>query len=405
MEYKAYYGLPDKVVFCRECVISNQRPGSTVEFTNKNLKKETIQFNEEGICSACQYNRQKKEIDYQRRQEALFEFLDRYRKSDGTYDVIVPSSGGKDSSFTTHCVKTKYKMNPLAVTWAPHIYTEVGWRNFNNLSRTGGVDSILYTPNGDLHRLLTRLAFENLCHPFQPFIHGQKIIGPSMALKFGVSLVMYGENQAEYGNDIRDNLRNTMDYSFFSVDNPLEMVMGGMAVRDIIEKYGFSLKDFAPYIPPKADDLRSRNIQVHYLGFYERWDPQEMYYYASEHTGFQAAPERSIGTYSKYTEIDDILIPFHFYTTYIKFGIGRATYDAAQEIRNGKIAREEGVALVRKYDGEFPEKYFKQFLEYMNISEERFWEVVDNARSPHLWKKENNRWVLRHAVAEELEVI
>jgi hypothetical protein len=89
---------------------------------------------------------------------------------------------------------------------------------------------------------------------------------------------------------------------------------------------------------------------------------------------------------------------FHYYTTLIKFGIGRASYDAAQEIRNGKITREEGVNLVKKYDQEFPIKYFKEFLEYINISEDLFRETVDKFRSPHLWCRENGEWKLRHAV-------
>jgi hypothetical protein len=89
---------------------------------------------------------------------------------------------------------------------------------------------------------------------------------------------------------------------------------------------------------------------------------------------------------------------FHYYTTLIKFGIGRATYDAAQEIRNGKITREEGVQLVRKYDQEFPKKYFKEFLEYISISEEEFRDTVNKFRSPHLWTKEKEVWTLRHAV-------
>ena len=89
---------------------------------------------------------------------------------------------------------------------------------------------------------------------------------------------------------------------------------------------------------------------------------------------------------------------FHYFTTYIKFGIGRATYDAAQEVRNGKITREEAVQLVRLYDHEFPKKYFKEFLDYISISEVEFWETVDKFRSPHLWDKIEENWVLRHVV-------
>jgi hypothetical protein len=230
------YGLPSKVLFCQKCVISNQRPSSVVEFEHKKTNiKPTINFDENCICDACKFNEAKQmEIDWLKREEQLIELLDKHRRSDGGYDVIVPGSGGKDSAYTAHILKYKYGMNPLTVTWAPHKYTEIGWRNFENWMHVGGLDNVLFTPNGILHRYLTQQAFLNLLHPFQPFIVGQRIIGPLMAAKFGVNLVMYGENQAEYGNNSDENYRPTMDAKFFSTNNPKEMILGGKFVKDII---------------------------------------------------------------------------------------------------------------------------------------------------------------------------
>ena len=144
-------------------------------------------------------------------------------------------------------------------------------------------------------------------------------------------------------------------------------------------------------------------IEVHYLGYYLSWDPQECYYYAVDNTGFQANPERTEGTYSKYSSIDDKIDPFHYFTTLIKFGLGRCSYDASQEVRNGKITREEAEYLVDKYDMEFPHKYFKEFIQYMGISEDQFWDAVEEHRSPHIWKKCGNDWKLRHTAAKSGE--
>ena len=397
---KALFGLPEQVVFCKRCVISNQRPNSTVEFKNvKDEEKATINFDKDEICDACRYQDSKaSNIDWEKREDALKSLCDLHRNNNGDYDVIVPGSGGKDSAYASHVLKYKYGMNPLTVTWAPHKYTEIGWKNFENWIHEGGLDNILFTPNGKLHRYLTKEAFTNLLHPFQPFIVGQRIIGPMMAAKFNVKLVFYGENQAEYGNNVDENYTPTMDKKFFSVDDPMDIMLGGKSIRDIISETDFKLNDFKPYVPPKAEYLESKGVEVHYLGYYLPWDPQECYYYATENTGFQSNSERTEGTYSKYSSIDDKIDMFHYLTTLVKFGIGRATYDAAQEIRNNKITREEGVQLVRKFDQEFPNKYFKDFLEYISLSESEFHNILDKFRSPHLWEKIDGEWVLKHAV-------
>ena len=89
---------------------------------------------------------------------------------------------------------------------------------------------------------------------------------------------------------------------------------------------------------------------------------------------------------------------FHFYMRYIKFGLGRCVDDTAHEIRDGHITREEGVTLMRKYEGEFPQKYFQEFLEHLNITQTHFWDVVDSWRPKHLWKKIGNKWELKHPI-------
>ena len=91
------------------------------------------------------------------------------------------------------------------------------------------------------------------------------------------------------------------------------------------------------------------------------------YYYSVEHGGFRPAPERTQGTYSKYNSIDDKIDDFFYYTTYIKYGIGRTTYDAAQEIRNEEITLEEGKALCKKFDGEYPDRFEKEIFQYLSL--------------------------------------
>ncbi|MGE4352876.1 MAG: N-acetyl sugar amidotransferase [Oscillospiraceae bacterium] len=398
---KAYYGLPEKVAFCKQCVMSNQRPASAIEFRHTiESKKRTLHIDDDGVCDACRTAEGKDQIDWAKREQELLELLDKYRKSDGSYDCIVPGSGGKDSAYQAHVLKYKYGMNPLTVTWPPILYTDYGYQNFKNWIDVGGFDNISFYRNGRAMKILTKLAIENLFHPFQTFIIGQKNIAPKIALKFNIPLIFYGENEAEYGNPIADNSTSLRDKSYYTYKHIDDIYLGGISINEIIKQYDLRLSDLTSFLPAPYEDLEKSKIEVHYLGYYLKWTPQEVYYYAVENTGFKARPFRTQGTYSKYNSIDDKIDDLHYYTTFIKFGIGRATYDASQEIRNHHLTREEGVTLVKKFDGEFPDRYFDEIMDYLEINPEYFkHELTDKFRSPHLWKKVNGEWKLRHTVA------
>lgn len=396
---EAYYGLPQEVKFCAKCVMSNQRPASTVEFKHTaDSKKTTMQFDENGICDACRTAEIKENINWGMREEELIKLLDKHRKNDGSYDCLVPGSGGKDSAYQAHVLKYKYGMNPLTVTWPPILYTDYGLKNWKNWLDSG-FDNISFYRNGKVMKLLTRLSIENLLHPFQTFILGQKNLAPKIAAAHGINLIFYGENEAEYGNPIADNMTSLRDKSYYSFEHLNEIYLGGVTVSELIEKYDVRLSDIMAFLPPKAEDLEKANIEVHYLGYYLKWTPQEVYYYAVENTGFKARPFRTQGSYSKYSGIDDKIDDLHFYTTYIKFGIGRTSYDASQEIRNKHLTREEGVALVKRFDGEFPDRYFEDVMKYIEMEPEHFHELCNKFRSPHLWGKDAaGEWKLRHNV-------
>lgn len=381
---KKQYDLPKEIKFCKRCVISNQRP--------------RIGFNEEGVCSACVYaDHKNKEIDWEKREQELIALLKRFKKNDGSYEVLVPASGGKDSAFVAHMLKYKYGMNVLTVTWSPHLYTDIGWKNFQSMIHVGGLDNLLGTPNGIIHRKLTKLSFEILGDPFLPFIYGQINFPMQIALKHNISLVMYGENgEVEYGGDMKNAYIPTRDYK----SDHAKHYFSGITPQDFLQ-HNISEQDLLPYMAPPNEALDKMGAEIHFFGYYHKWIPQENYYYAVEHTGFSANPVRNEGTYSKYASMDDRIDGFHYYLSFIKFGIGRTTSDAAHEVRDKHITREEAAALVAKYDGEFPQKYFKEFLTYCDIDEAYFWNVIDGWRMDHIWKKVDGQWKLRHTVNKD----
>lgn len=408
-ELEVYYGLPREVRFCKLCNMSNQQPMSSNEYKHgKDSTKSTMAFDEEGVCHACRFNQMKADgrIDWDERERELIELCNQYRRDDGSYDCIVGGSGGKDSAYQSHILKYKYGMHPLTVTWSPHLYTDIGWKNFQQWLHVGGFDNYLFTPNGKIHRLLTRNATLNLLHPFQPFILGQKTFVAKMATRFNIPLIFYGEMPGEYGEQVSHKTsgyaqdRESAESEGYTLD-PIsnldlrDVLLGGKPVGEYLDE-GVPLVELNSYLPQDPDILAKKGIDFKYLGYYLRWVPQESYYYAVENTGFEANPLRTEGTYSKYNSLDDKTDGFFYYTRWIKFGVGRTMMDSAQEIRNNHITREEGNALMRRFEGEYPMRYETEFLDYISMTREEFLETCDRFRSPHLWMAGNDGWRLRH---------
>ena len=350
MAEKNKNGLPIEVKYCIKCNLSNQRPTSVNEyFHTKETKHSTVEFDQNGVCYACNFVKKEfdQTIDWKEREKELIELCNKHRKNNGEYDCIVPGSGGKDSIFASHILKYKYKMNPLTVTWAPHLYSDMGWKNFQNWIHKGGFDNYLYSPNPKTQKEITRQATKNILHPFQPFILGQKTFALKMAAKFNTPLIFYGEMGGKGGkkNKITDKSFNeTKDQKGFEID-PLEgkkfeeTFLGGKKVQNYLDD-GMNLNDFESYRPIDPELRYKKKIEFYYLSYFLRWTPQENFYYAVRHADFLANSQRTDGTYTKYVSFDDKLDGF-YYTSYIKFGIGRAMLESADEIRHGHTTKKK----------------------------------------------------------------
>ena len=380
----------DKEVFyCSRCVNSNQRPGLT--------------FDENKVCDACEYADLKyTQIDWGKREQELKTLLDRFRSKDGSFDVIVPSSGGKDSCLVAHQLKYKYDMHPLAVTWAPSQYTKIGWKNLENF-RNAGFDTILGFPNNHLYSKLARLGFELSGDPFWPWHYGQRAFPMSVAIKHKIPLVIYGERTSvEYGGGKEywykpvEELRDLQGHAISNATNLDKLVKEGINHGVLVSS---DLSGIEQYHYPSVESLNSVGVEVHWFSYYHKWVPQENYYYAVKHCGFEPNSSRSEGTYSKYSSLDDKLDGLHFFLQYIKYGIGRCTSEASQEIRSGHITRDEAVSLVKQFDGEFPREHFAESLKFLDLSEDEFWLIIDKFRPPHLWDSLKGEWKLKTIVS------
>ena len=402
---KVFYGLPKKVVFCKECLMSNQRPNMMPEHYNQDIKT-TTKFKDD-LCDACRWNKKKKDIDWEEREFELCELLNKYRSRNGSYDVVVPGSGGKDSFYVWHMLKYKYKMNPITCTFAPHIYTKWGNKNLYNWINSG-CSNYLFTSDNRVHRMITRIATEKLFHPFQGWVLGQKNFPVKFAAMIKIPFIMYGENPAEYGNP-HDLYSDDMNKEWFVCDDQKQIFIAGYPIEELRNKLKLSKAELEPYVPITSKKYSEANIKYSTFSYFKPWHPQGNYYYTVENSpAFSLSEERSTGTYTKYSSIDDKMDDLYYYTTYIKFGLGKVHYDVAVEIRNGDITREEGKKLIREYNGEHPKRWMKELCEYLSINsnespefrnlikdpsfdEKKLLQLADKFKSPHLWTISNNK--------------
>lgn len=406
----AYYNLPLNIEFCKTCLMSNQKPAQTAEHLSQESDlKTTIKF-VDGICHACRYKKTKdNDIDWEERKYLFNKLLDKYRSRNGSYDIVVPGSGGKDSFKVAHELKYNYNMNPITCTFAPNLYTRVGYDNLINWVNTG-FSNYNYTLNGKVHRLITRLAIDNLLHPFQPWIMGQKAFPNKFAALMKIPLVIYGENPMEYDQGTNNyKYDENVIQDFHSRKENDELFIGGLNFKELKENLGLHQTELDAYMPMTENELKKNEIKCITWSYFHRWHPQGNYYYTRDNSeNFQLSLDRTPGTYQKHASLDDKLDDLHYYTAFIKFGLGRAHYDASQETRSGDITVDEARSLIKKFSGEYPKRFMKDICEWLTInpnyfpeskkyieepifSEEYFSKLCDTFRSPHIWQLDENK--------------
>jgi len=370
----------NKVVFCKKCVISNQRP--------------RITFDKNGICSACSFSEYKNSVNWDKREKELKKLCDKFRSKNGGLDVIVPSSGGKDGSYVAYRLKKDYGMNPLTVTWSPQIQTDIGKENFENMINSG-FDNIRGSPNGEINRRLARTTFEEFGDHYLPNIYGIMNFPVHIAIKYKIPLIFYGEDgEVEYGGSSErfDKPELDLEYTYKTKFTSF--------APNYWKKFGFTDKELQFYQPPTINEVKKNKIHIHYFSYYENWKPERNFKIAKKFLNFKHLPTRSQGTFTNFAQIDEKTYDFHYYMQFIKFGFGRATSDVCHQIRDGLISRNEGIEMVKKYDGEFPKKHEKEFLMYLDIKKTQFNKIVDKFRNPTIWNKKNGKWDLRYQVSK-----
>lgn len=354
--------------YCTNCVTPATRPRLT--------------FDSNGVCNACLWHQKKQaEINWRARKDELSKICDRFRRTDGYWDVIVPCSGGKDGSYVAWKLKHEFGMHPLCITFAPQMQTWIGRQNLENF-RQSGFDHITITPDVNIYRSYARRWFVEYGMPKQPFVTGISTALLQYAARFDISLIMYGEQgEIEYGGDETSRELQKFDREF------------------LIKIYyeGQDPSEYGPWwiLPDNID-----SIYATWWSLYEDWDPEVHAKLAVEKCGLQMLVGGSIGTFTNYSQLDDVLQDLHAYLMFLKYGFGRCTSDASIEIRRGRMTREQGVKVVNMLDGTFPMEYLDAYLDYFQITYVQFWEVLNKFANKEILIKTKNLtkpWVLRES--------
>lgn len=338
--------------------------------------QEGIQFDEMGICQACQSAEQKIHIDWVQREKELRRILEEAKaKAGNNYDCILPVSGGKDSTFQMHVLVEVYGMKPLAVTFSHNWYSETGWYNLQNSLERFNVDHIMFTPN---RNLVNRLAKKSLSAIGDACWHCHAGVGAfplQIAVKFNIPLLIWGESIAEssgrasYYNPVRK-----FDREYFT------KVSAKRKPSEMVCEY-LSEKDLYPFEVPSAEECERVGVFGLHLGDYIFWDEERQTEFIRDVYGWKETQME--GTYKRYKSAECIMPGVHDMTCYLKRGYGRGTFHACMDVRNGLLTREEGFSLIEKHDTERPEA-LDYYLKCTGMTEEEFFATMETLRVPKL---------------------
>tara|TARA_B100000035_G_scaffold227916_1_gene196218 strand:- start:1144 stop:2262 length:1119 start_codon:yes stop_codon:yes gene_type:complete len=367
--------LRNTVDYCKTCLTPNSRPRTV--------------FNSNGICNACVNALEKKKVDWESRRKLFQETIKPFKSNPSGYDCIVPWSGGKDSSYIAYRLKYEFGLNPLLVTVAPLIPTETGIHNRNEILNLG-FDHLYVKPNEIISRSLSQRFFKERGNPKMHWDAAVSCAPMQVALNYKINLIFYAEHgDSEYGGRVlSEDSKKIRDLT-----EVLENCIGDDPSNWISDK--ISLKDLQPYLYPNNEMLLQSKITALYFSYFFYWDVVKNYEFIKTKIKFKLAEQnRTLGTFTNFDSLDDKIDDLYYYMQFIKFGFGRCVRDASRHIQNKYISRDEAIKLVKKYDGEFPSRYFRECLDYLELTEDEFYKIVDLHRNSEIWHKEKNNWEL-----------
>lgn len=347
--------------FCNNCIMPDTRPDQI--------------FDQFGICNACRSHEEKNKIDWRSRKKELEKIIEETKKIKKNWNCVIPSSGGKDSTYQAIWAKEK-GLNPVLVTASTCDLSEVGRENIENLKKIG-FDTVEISTSGIIRKKLNKVSLETIGDISWPE-HVSIFTAPiRFALSYKVPLILYGENpQIEYGGPKKSLNNSILDRKWMEEFGGLI----GFRVDDLKENYGFKNNDLNIFEYPTNEELKKFKIKSLFLGYYEKWDPYRNFE-VSKKNGFKYFEGHLEGCYFNWEKIDNYQHGIHDYFKFLKFGFGRATDQLSYLIRSKKITREEAIKKINNLEGNFPKSYMgkplEKILSKIDMSLDQFKKICD----------------------------
>jgi N-acetyl sugar amidotransferase len=372
------------MIYCKRCVMPSTRPGLAID--------------SEGVCNACRWYEQKRtSIDWAKRREELQRIADRARnEAEGPWHCVVGVSGGKDSTWQAIYVRDELGLNPLLVQFASSDGTDLGRRNLENLVRLG-FSLVSVQPNPRVARRLCRKSFFTYGNIVKYSEHALFAAPFRVAIDYQIPLVFFGENPALECGD-----RNTQRPGWDATGIKFNNTLGGQGI-EIWLGDGIEERDLLPYMFPSDEEMARWGGQGIFMGYFLDWSGWENAVFALRR-GFECidADPRELGIPYRHNSLDSNHGGFvNAMLKHVKLGFGHTTEFTSYDVRGGRLSRPEAIRLVKELDGRCHPRLVQDYCDWVEITEQEFWDVADRFRGA-MWRRgSDNFWRLIAPIWEQ----
>jgi len=309
-----------------------------------------IAFDEQGVCNYCHNYKPR---NHPRPKEELFELIKPFRRASGD-EVLVPFSGGRDSSYGLHLIIHELKLKPVTYTYDWGMVTDLGRRNVSRMSAKLGVENIIVaadiTKKRDyIRRNLNAWIKSPHLGMLSVLTAGDKHFFrhiETLKRQTGVSLNLWGINPLEVTHFKSGFLGVPPDFAeerVYSHGAMKQLRYQSLRFKAMVQSPGY----FNRSIPDTllGEYYRSFTTKSDYFHIFDywRWDEKQIEDTLDSEYDWERAPDTQTTW-----RIGDGTAAFYNYAYYTIAGFTEHDTFRSNQVREGDITREEALRLVEE---------------------------------------------------------